>query len=74
MTCGQCARGGNAEPWGGDRDADQGMNGYIEDGSHETLGDPERRRIWGAAAQSVFTALLLCTANLRKVESYQAEA
>jgi hypothetical protein len=50
------------------------MNGYIEDGSHETLGDPERRRIWGAAAQSVFTALLLCTANLRKVESYQAEA
>ena len=56
------------------RSSVEGMNGYIKDGSREALDDPERRRIRGVAPQSVFTAFLLCGANLRKIESYRAEA
>ena len=49
------------------------MNGFVKDGAHEALDDPERRRIRGVAAQSVFVALLLMAANLRKIESFLAE-
>lgn len=50
------------------------MNGFVKDGSHEAIDDPERRRIRGVAAQSVFVALLLCAANLRKIDMYHAQA
>jgi hypothetical protein len=49
------------------------MNGFVKDGSHEALGDPERRRIRGVAAH-VFAAFRLCGANLRKIDLYRAQA
>jgi hypothetical protein len=55
------------------RNSVEGMNGYIKDGAHEAVDDPERRRIRGVAPQSVFAAFLLCAANLRKIETHLAE-
>jgi hypothetical protein len=52
------------------RSTNEGMNGYLKDGAREALGDPQRRRIRGVAAQSVFVALQLCAANLRKIDSF----
>jgi len=38
------------------------MNGFVKDGAHEALGDPQRRRIRGVVAQSVLVAFLLLAA------------
>ncbi len=45
----------------------EGFNGYVKDGAHEALDDAERRRVRGVAAQSVFVALLVFAANVRKI-------
>ena len=50
------------------------MNGFLKDGAREALGDPLRRRIRGVAAQSVFVALLLWAANLRKIDRFLVQA
>jgi hypothetical protein len=42
------------------------MNGFIKDGAHEAVDDPERRRIRGLAAQCILLAFQLFGANLRK--------
>ncbi len=55
------------------RNGNEGMNGFIKDGNHEAVDDPERRRVRGVAAQSVFVAFLLCAANLRKIETFVAQ-
>ena len=52
------------------RSTNEGMNGSLKDGAREALGDPLRRRIRGVAAQSVFVSLLLCAANLRKIDGF----
>ncbi len=46
----------------------------MKDGAREALDDPERRRIHGVAAQSVFVALLLTAANLRKIGAHLKQA
>ena len=46
------------------------MNGFIKDGAHEAVDDPERRRIRGLAAQSVLLAFQLLAGNLRKIEEF----
>jgi len=56
------------------RSTNEGMNGFLKDGAREALGDPQRRRIRGVAAQSVFVALMLCAANLRKIDSFLVQA
>ena len=48
------------------------MNEFVKDPAHETLDDPERRRIRGIAAQSVLVAFQLFAANIRKVNEFLA--
>jgi hypothetical protein len=56
------------------RSTNEGMHGYLKDGAREALGDPQRRRIRGVAAQSLFTAVLCWAGNLRKIEAFLARA
>jgi hypothetical protein len=48
----------------------EGMNGYLKDGAREALDDPQRRRIRGVAAQSLFVALLVFAGNYRKIQEF----
>jgi hypothetical protein len=50
----------------------EGLNGYAKDPAHQALGQPGRRRVRGIAAQSVFTALLLMAASIRKIRAWRA--
>ena len=52
------------------RNSVEGMNGFIKDGAREAVDDPERRRVRGVAAQSVFVAFLLFAANIRKIDEF----
>ena len=54
------------------RNTIEGLNGLIKDPAHEDLAQPARRRVRGIAAQSVFTALLLMAANIRKIRAWRA--
>ena len=54
------------------RNTIEGLNGYAKDPAHQALGQPGRRRVRGIAAQSVFTALLLMAANIRKIRAWRA--
>jgi hypothetical protein len=54
------------------RNTIEGLNGLIKDPAHEALAQPARRRVRGIAAQSVFTALLLMAANIRKIRAWRA--
>jgi hypothetical protein len=54
------------------RNTIEGLNGYAKDAAHEALAQPGRRRVRGIAAQSVFTALLLIAANIRKIRAWRA--
>jgi hypothetical protein len=54
------------------RNTIEGLNGYVKDPAHQALAQPARRRIRGIAAQSVFTALLLMAANIRKIRAWRA--
>ena len=54
------------------RNTIEGLNGYVKDAAHEALAQPARRRVRGIAAQSVFTALLLIAANIRKIRAWRA--
>ena len=54
------------------RNTIEGLNGLIKDPAHEALAQPARRRVRGIAAQSIFTALLLTAANIRKIRAWRA--
>ncbi len=54
------------------RNTIEGLNGLIKDPAHEALAQPARRRVRGIAAQSIFTALLLIAANIRKIRTWRA--
>ena len=54
------------------RNTIEGLNGYIKDPAHQALAQPARRRVRGIAAQSLFTALLLMAANIRKIRAWRA--
>ncbi len=54
------------------RNTIEGLNGYAKDTAHQALAQPGRRRIRGIAAQSIFTALLLVAANIRKIRACRA--
>jgi len=53
------------------RNTIEGWNGYLKDPSHEALAAPARRRVRGIAAQSLFCALLLMAANIRKIRAHR---
>ena len=54
------------------RNTIEGLNGYAKDTAHQALAAPARRRVRGIAAQSIFTALLLIAANIRKIRAWRA--
>jgi ferric-dicitrate binding protein FerR (iron transport regulator) len=54
------------------RNTIEGLNGLVKDTAHEALAAPARRRIRGIAACSLFTALLLMAANIRKIRTWRA--
>jgi hypothetical protein len=54
------------------RNTIEGLNGYAKDTAHHALAQPGRRRVRGIAAQSIFTALLLLAANIRKIRAWRA--
>ncbi len=54
------------------RNTIEGLNGYAKDPAHQALAAPARRRVRGIAAQSLFTALLLMAANIRKIRAWRA--
>jgi hypothetical protein len=56
------------------RNTIEGLNGFVKDPAHEALAQPARRRVRGIAAQSLFTALLLMAANIRKIYAWRALA
>ncbi len=53
------------------RNTIEGLNGFLKDPAHEALAQPARRRVRGIAAQSIFCALLLIAANLRKIRTFR---
>ena len=53
------------------RNTIEGLNGFIKDPAHEALAQPARRRVRGIAAQSIFAALLLMAANIRKIRAWR---
>ena len=54
------------------RNTIEGLNGLVKDPAREALAQPARRRVRGIAAQSLFTALLLMAANIRKIRTWRA--
>src|SRR6202007_273940 len=54
------------------RNTIEGLNGYAKAPARQALGQPARRRVRGIAACSLFTALLLIAANIRKIRSWRA--
>lgn len=56
------------------RNTIEGMNGYLKDASREALDQPGRRRVRGYAAQYLFAAVLVVSANIRKIRAFLEKA
>jgi hypothetical protein len=61
-----------AETYAAYRNTIEGLNGFMKDSAHENLAAPGRRRVRGIAAQSVFVAILVMAANIRKIAAHRA--
>ena len=55
------------------RNTIEGLNGYIKDPCHEALSQAGRRRVRGIAPQSIFVAILLMAANVRKINKFRQD-
>jgi len=53
------------------RNTIEGANGYLKDTAHQALANPDRRRVRGIAAQSLFCGLLAAAANVRKIAAFR---
>lgn len=60
--------------WSTLRNTNEGLHGLLKDGARGALHDPERRRIRGTAAQTIFTAFIVMAANLRAIASFLQHA
>lgn len=56
------------------RSTQEGGHGFAKDEAQEALGSSGLRRVRGKAAQSIFAALLLAAANVRKIASFTLQA
>jgi hypothetical protein len=56
------------------RQSQEGFHGFAKDDAYEALGTPGKRRVRGLAAQSLFAALLLAAAGVRKIRRFLANA
>jgi hypothetical protein len=56
------------------RNTIEGTNGVLKNGCHEGLGDSRRRPTRGLAAATLFSAVLIWAANLRRIHNFLAEA
>ena len=54
------------------RNTIEGLNGFMKDTAHEALAAPDRRRVRGIAAQSLFCGILAMAANIRKIAAHRA--
>jgi serine/threonine protein kinase HipA of HipAB toxin-antitoxin module len=55
------------------RNTIEGLNGYVKDPARQALAQPARRRVRGIAACSLFTALLLMAASIRKIRAWRTQ-
>lgn len=56
------------------RQSQEGLHGFVKDEAKEALASPGRRRIRGLAAQSLFSAVLLAAAAVRKIRVFLSNA
>jgi hypothetical protein len=54
------------------RNTIEGLNGFMKDSAHEAMAAPDRRRVRGIAAQSLFCGILAMAANIRKIAAHRA--
>jgi hypothetical protein len=48
----------------------EGFNGYVKDKAYEDLENSQNRRVRGVAAQTIFTAFLVFSANVRAINEF----
>jgi hypothetical protein len=56
------------------RNTIEGFNGFVKDAGREALDQPGRRRVRGFAAQYLFSAVLVASANIRKIQAFVEKA
>jgi hypothetical protein len=56
------------------RNTIEGFNAFLKDPAREALDQPGRRRLRGYTAQYLFAALLVVSANIRKLRTFLSEA
>lgn len=52
------------------RNTIEGFNAQVKDGNRQALADPSRRRVRGRTAATIFTALLIASTNISKLQAF----